>query len=272
MTASKPNLEISTVVGCAMRCSYCPQKLHINKYAESNSPDAFHLSLEDFKTCLSTVPKNVEILFAGMAEPWLNCEATEMVLHAHHEGHRVGVYTTTVGLPPTDIPRLAAIPFLHFCIHLPDAEGRMKLRVSTAYIDGLVAAMYIPNRHFTCIGPLHPTVRALLGSTADNIKDDSPGLLSRAGNLPDRAIPRKTGPLRCSATAPGLLDHNVLLPNGDVVLCCCDYRQEHILGNLLHSNYTSLTTSEEYQRIQRGLAGDTTIDLACRRCELAIAP
>ena len=33
------------------------------------------------------------------------------------------------------------------------------------------------------------------------------------------------------------LYHNVVLPNGDVSLCCMDYGLEHIIGNLLDQEY-----------------------------------
>lgn len=275
-------LEISTMVGCAMRCDYCPQTLHVKRYAKYNdSSDYFRMTLADFKKCLSTVPKEVEIMFAGMAEPWLNWHATDMVLYAHDEGHRVAVYTTTVGLSPNDVKRIKDIPFLHFCIHLPDAEGRMKLKIDHNYLLGLEAATEIPNHHFTIVGTLSPIIREIVGR---DVVDDSPGLISRAGNLPDHVIGRnrggaatlvppplmKTGKIRCSATEPGTLNHNVLLPNGDVVICCCDYNIEHIFGNLLVSDYASLFTSQEYQRVMKGLNENESMNITCRRCELSI--
>src|SRR5574343_287653 len=80
--------------------SLCPQRPHIASYARRVDYRAakFSLSLADFKRCLMTVPTEVEIVFAGMAEPWLNQDTTEMVLHAAHLGHTVAVYTTTVGM------------------------------------------------------------------------------------------------------------------------------------------------------------------------------
>lgn len=63
------NLEISTVVGCKMNCDYCPQKVHVKTYTDKTRETV--MSLDNFKTILSTVPKECEIIFAGMAEPWL---------------------------------------------------------------------------------------------------------------------------------------------------------------------------------------------------------
>ena len=64
------------------------------------------------------------------------------------------------------------------------------------------------------------------------------------------------------------LDFNVLLPNGNVTLCCMDYGLKHILGNLVTDSYESLFTGEEYKRIQAGLL-DGDLDILCRTCKEA---
>ena len=60
---------------------------------------------------------------------------------------------------------------------------------------------------------------------------------------------------------------NILLPNGDVVLCCNDYSQKHILGNLFSSDYESLFKSDEYIKVLKGLKDDS-LDILCRYCFL----
>jgi hypothetical protein len=37
-------------------------------------------------------------------------------------------------------------------------------------------------------------------------------------------------------------DQHVLLPNGDVVLCCMDYDLKHVIGNLVNQSYEDLYT------------------------------
>jgi radical SAM protein with 4Fe4S-binding SPASM domain len=100
--------------------------------------------------------------------------------------------------------------------------------------------------------------------------------ISRAGNLSNenekydgkKIINKKTGKLFCSA-APQL-NHNVLLPNGDVVLCCMDYSIDHKIGNLLNHSYEELFKSEKLKEIFEILADDTSDKkLLCRTCEYA---
>ena len=254
-----PNLEISTVVGCKMACDYCPQKIHVNNYKGGRV-----MTIEDYATCMAKVPSYVDIHFAGMAEPWLNTEATNMVLMAHEQGHRISVYTTLANVTVNDIDLIKHIDFIHFCLHLPDRDGVMKFNVTQNYLDVLLyAMMMIPKRNFVCIGKIHPLVELITGF----VPDSSNTLISRAGNIKTLSISPKKGALKCSAMS-AKLDHNILLPNGEVLLCCMDYGQQHVLGNLLEIGYEDLFNSNEYHRIKSGLL-DENIGILCRTCEIA---
>ena len=212
---------------------------------------------------LSTVPKDCEIVFAGMAEPWLNKSASDMVEYCFEQGYKVGIYTTTVGMNLTDVIRIHDLPFTHFTLHLPDEGGRMRLNVDEKYLQILSKVVEVMDCQIMVIGKLHPQVEEITGPVIDG----SPGLFSRAGNLKSLAINRKKGVLKCSACGPRL-DHNILLPNGDVLLCCMDYGQEHVIGNLLTMDYHSLFSSDEYLRVMKGLEDENT-DTLCRKCEVS---
>jgi hypothetical protein len=120
------------------------------------------------------------------------------------------------------------------------------------------------------------------GLTDPTIKDLIPKKLSsfiaisRAGNLSNedekfegkQIFSRKSGSIICSA-AP-LLNHNVLLPNGDIVLCCMDYSIKHIVGNLLKDTYEQLFKSISLKNIFQEMSKDDGTDnLLCRSCEYA---
>jgi len=78
----------------------------------------------------------------------------------------------------------------------------------------------------------------------------------------DKPIPRrKRGVIACKR-----FDSQVLLPNGDVVICCMDYGNKHVIGNLMTSSYESLFQSEEYNRLLRGFK-EESIDTLCRTCD-----
>ena len=141
----------------------------------------------------------------------------------------------------------------------------MRLPVTEDYLAVLLECRaQIPNCTFMTAGNLHPAVQTAIG----NVSDGSNSLISRAGNLPDRAIPNKHGALKCSACGHRI-NHNVLLSNGNVALCCMVYDLKHVLGNLLKQSYEDLFASSEYNRVLNGLAGDESIDIACRKCEIS---
>lgn len=254
-----PNLEISTVIGCRMGCDYCPQKIHVKNYKD----EIRRMTLDDFKTMISTVPKDVEIVFAGMAEPWLNPDCTAMVIHAFSRGHKIGVYTTGVGMTVGEAIMIRDLPFLHFTLHLPDNAGRMTMKITDEWKQVVGRLLTIRGVQKMVIGRLHPEAEAITG----HVPDGSPGLFSRAGNLRHLAIPRRAGTLHCSACGPKI-DHNILLPNGDVLLCCMDYAQDHIIGNLFAMNYADIFQSDEYKRVMAGLE-DESMDILCRKCEVS---
>lgn len=258
------NLEISTVVGCKMRCSYCPQTAHIENYSNrvGKKKSLFQMTLLQFSEYISSVPQEVDIVFAGMAEPFLNPETTSMIQLAYDKGHTISVYTTGEGVTIEDIEILEKRKFNHFCIHLPDGDGDMNLTVDENYIEIIKKLKPISN-NVMCIGNLHPKLKEVVG----DVPNSRLSLFSRAGALKELMIPRKSGKLFCSVCTDSL-NHNVLMPNGDVLLCCMDYHQKHIIGNLNTHNYSEIFETEEYKRVLSGLQ-DETIDILCRTCEIS---
>tara|TARA_R110002051_G_scaffold312119_1_gene387021 strand:+ start:6427 stop:7449 length:1023 start_codon:yes stop_codon:yes gene_type:complete len=143
-------LEITTKIGCANMCEYCPQTKLIRQYMKNkhmhtlndnfnNAGDNIHLefmqeylkkdknretmmSLETFKECLSTIDSSVDIHFSGYVEAFENLQAIDMVEYAVEKGHFVGINTTLMFVSKEIIDRLVKIgKFKHFCVHTPSA-------------------------------------------------------------------------------------------------------------------------------------------------------
>ncbi len=259
-------IEITTIIGCRNRCDYCPQDKLVRAYQEIGG--ATRMTLDAYKEMLSKIPAGTSIDFSGMAEPWLNPDCTEMVLHTHERGHEIAVFTTAVGMSIADVEKIKSIPFSHFKVHLPDTERYSKIEIDDSYLEtlGAIVKSDILNCAFMTMGTLPPAVRKVIGKSVKRTK-----MMARAGNLTDREdVPqprRLTGSIRCRSCGD-CLNRNVLLPNGDVVLCCMDYGLKHILGNLLQSDYESLFSGEAFKRIQQGLDDDSH-DVLCRYCDNA---
>jgi len=277
-TIRYPSIEITTSVpkgGCTVDCLICPQKLLLDTYHGDR-----HLKLDDFKRLLDKIPQEINIIFSGFVEPWLNKHATDMVYYAHEKGHGIAVYTTGVGMHPEDVDRLTKIPYYWdatngvggFCLHLPDAEGVGRHPITPLYIKTLerIAELREQIPRFSCMSmgrQIHPTVAHLFP------KFWYPEFFGRAGNLtrelklkPDLAkfqhvykdTPVSNTPRTCGCIEH--LYHNVLLPNGDVSLCCMDYGQDHIIGNLFEQDFDDIMPPP-----------NSTFDI-CKSCHMGVSP
>lgn len=252
-------MEITTRIGCRVACRYCPQSVLVRAYTKRS--DVLQLSIETFAACLSKLPREVDIHFLGMSEPWLNPRCTDMVLQAHARGHRISVSTTLAGMQPSDVQQMRSVPFEAFILHLPADDGAMSIGVDDAYVALLeyICRSGIANLRFKRFGRLHPR----LAWAAERIPEIDWPTMNRANNLTASGIaatPKVVGRIHCHR-----IRSNVLLPNGDVVLCCNDYAMRHVLGNLLIGTYRDLFQGAEFGRIKAGLTQNDA-EILCRYC------
>ena len=236
------------MVGCPLRCVFCPQDALRGQYGDAEK----YLTVANFQRMIDKVPDHVRIDFSGMSEPWANPHATEMLRYTLEAGRSVAIYTTLYGMTDADGVEVAELLTKYrfrvevLCIHLPDAKGNMRgWKYNETYGINLnrLAALRgtIPVELMTMNkdGVVHPDLRA------DGVLPEWVGH-TRAGNVPQEAVgtqqmqrqPEHHTPVMCSFTP--LYDQNVVLPNGDVVLCCMDYSMKHKIGNLLEQDYYDL--------------------------------
>jgi hypothetical protein len=253
-------LSITTVIGCRVACDFCPQRMLTVAYRQKTGPR--EMTLETFKTCLAKVPEAIPIHFAGFSEPWLNPRCTEMVLHAHRQGRRLRVYTTLVGMTLADFEQLPEIPFEEFEVHLPARRSMENITVDEVYQELVqrLQASEIPARFHVHGDDLHPALKPLVP------KVEYWRLFNRAQNLGEPTGARGRRRRRRGTIGCSRLHCNILIPNGDVVICCMDYGTEHVIGNLLEGDYDDLFRGGEYARILRGFE-DESEEILCRYCD-----
>jgi|TARA_Y100000310_G_scaffold33468_1_gene31648 hypothetical protein len=299
-------LEITVNIahkGCAVACIVCPQdKLSktYNLYPENKL--IRDLSFDTFKTAIDKVPLTTRIDFSGYTEPYLNKDCSKMIKYVHDRGHTVSVYTTLVGATESDVDLLLDIcqhptrPFSAFdqenplCIHLPDEGGVMPVKITKKYKRVL---KYLITKAQSLRLGLGTHIRMMTmdknGKLSKEILDVFPvdkipfqfKAISRASNLDDDGVKRKaptmtnyeggvgmkTGKIICKSNS---LHNNVLIPNGDVHLCCMDYGLEAKVGNLLENDYDYLHNGEGMKYITDRMTDDSLDgDIICRRCENA---
>jgi hypothetical protein len=228
------------------------------------------MSIETFEKCISTVPKNICLSFSGFSEPWLNPFCTQMILMANKKGYKIRVNTTLAGMTISDVEQIKEIPFIKFVVHLPDNEGLTRIKVDDTYIK--TARMLIKNNINNLTWKFHQTTNdIIIHEVISNLLNESDakiefyGINNRAGNANNYESKKivNADNLLCKCQD---FNHNILLPDGDVVLCHMDWSLKHTLGNLLKDNYQELYSGESFQKILSGLK-DTDADILCRNCE-----
>lgn len=256
-------IEITTKIGCKVACLYCPQKIIIEAYSKRSN--IMTMEFETFKICLKKIPKSYYIVFSGFCEPWLNPDCLRMIQYADQSGYRISLFTTLLGIHEENIEHLERIPFETFWVHLPSGNNEENINVDSKYLavlDKLIRSKISASYHIHG-EKIHPKIN--LPSEIIVIKES---ICSRSGNIDINSqfsLFKKHGKLSCIRG----LQQNILLPNGEIALCCMDYGLKHILGNLLDSNFESLYLSDEYKKIKRGLK-IKSVDIICRYCNCTL--
>jgi adenine C2-methylase RlmN of 23S rRNA A2503 and tRNA A37 len=127
-----PALEITTMVGCPLMCSFCPQGNLKKSYRGIIDKETKYLTIKNFKTILKNADPKSRIDFSGMSEPWTNKECTAMLEHTLKAGFKVAIYSTLFGIKKNDADKIYKLLSIYnsqidvFCIHLPDKNKNMK--------------------------------------------------------------------------------------------------------------------------------------------------
>ena len=239
-----PVMELTTMIGCPLMCSFCPQ----DNLRESYGKDTKYMSQVDLTRMLVKLPKNTRIDFSGMSEPWANPSCTSMLEEVLYMGFKVAIYTTLYGME--DPERVKKVIEAHkdqievVMLHLPDSNGNMKgWKNSPEWMEALriMATLDVPcgvgAMTMDRSGVVHPDLQPIVGQLAGWMGHTRADSLD-VGQIGEQVIsmtPHNIFSLTCASTP--FYDRNVLLPNGSVVLCCMDYNLSHVLGNLLEQTY-----------------------------------
>lgn len=271
-----PKMEITTVIGCSVNCKYCPQKLLTAQYWRQDKNRVREMSLQAFQGCLNKLPSDTQIYFAGMSEAFLNKACIDMIRYAIKKGYRVGVYTTCVGLSLSDCKQLINMPLESLILHVPDEHDYAHIPMSDEYwsvVEMLLNATKEDGTYFvdscSCQGiPLKKFMELNRGRirVESYLHDGAGNLESQDENL--ESCDYVNGPIYCYHSGDRL-DHNILLPDGTVLLCCMDYGMRHPIGNLIENTYEEIMEGKVLNDIRKALK-DETKELLCRKCTYAI--
>jgi len=273
-----PSLEITTQIGCPLMCTFCPQ----DKLAKAYKDPVRKMTVETFQTVLNKLPLDYKIIFAGYTEPWANPLCSQFVLMALERNFNISIYSTLYNIDITQANDLAELLEKHhkqvdeFWIHLPDKNSNMRgFKYSEEYEN--VLRRMLSMKKISVYSMTMDAESIINPSIKTNVKPVNWYLHTRADNLTisdirDQLInppPKYEYIVECTRDKD--LKSNILLPNGDVILCCMDYGLKHRLGNLLKSTLDEVINGSERLSVLE-LSGQLgyTDELLCKSCNDAL--
>lgn len=277
-------LEVTTTVGCAMMCDYCPQ----DAYKKNGKEYPKVLSLETFKSAMENVDNTVKVHWTGFSEP-LHCKDFPlMVDYLYKRGFRMHISTTMFGRDHCREFMCNSKAFEQTTFHLPDDKNRMHLKVTDKYLDYLEKALVFQSKNVTkkkfevmVIGnDFQPQVRELINNLL-NKKIISQSqiyvrkhLVTRAGSVKVEDIEGFDQQISFSKKTDknkklyycgyGRLKQGVLLTNGTLAICANDYSIEHNVGSLIENKIDDLYKHKKLFSNEEFIYGDKS---PCKNCE-----
>jgi radical SAM protein with 4Fe4S-binding SPASM domain len=248
-------IEFTLSVNNCLGCRVCPQEKLSGAYRSA----VRRMSSQDFRTILDKIPTSIRIDFSGFSEPYLHPDCGSFIILAVTRGHEVHVYSTLVGMRGKQAEWLAVHQPAHFRVHVPDRThlkfpDALWIRQHQIFLTSGIRASYMAMDEPAPV--IHDYLRV------QGIAVELPQMLSRAGNLDLIPVRHLSGPIRCGAEK---FHSNVVLPNGDVFVCCMDWALSMPVGNLLSQDYFSIYTRAEEYRLNQNPPENSI----CRSCEWA---
>ena len=277
-------IEITPQIGCTMMCSYCPQTLIVSEARERNSKKI--MEIENFEKMIKNIPSDTIVSWAGYTEPLLHSNFVDFVKILDEKGYTQKVTTTMHGKKESqEFMSNTNIKFESVGFHLPDNEGLMKLSVKDSYLFYLEKTIRhqanILDKNSLSIRIIgdkpHKKIADLLEKLINekviekNFINSSKKINSRNNYIDQKSERYKFFSYFSNIKHKKLyycsykrLNSGVLLPNGDVNICCNDYSLGFSIGNLLEQNLDQMKNHEKLMTQTNFLNGDMSV---CNKCE-----
>lgn len=252
----KNHLEVTLTAGCPMMCSYCPQTNFIKGFKALNTAKRNFMSFDDYQVILANVDHHVpHVYFTGFTEPIGHKEWYKFVEYTKQQNYKVTFNTTFYSATKETIDTLIDLD-VDVEVHITDSKIEIPEEIYVYFAEKYKKRSMPIFNVFTQKG---------VSRIPQNIQAFGHRPNSRADNLDH--IPRAVYdvPVRCQENR---FFSNVVMPNGDVSVCCSDFSVKHILGNLLTTKLKDIHKSEAIKQFLRKMnEGDPTF--ICNNCHYA---
>lgn len=275
------SLEAHTV--CNQACYFCP--VSVDPRSDHYMPTEMY---EDIVRQLAAYRETIETVFMiNYNEPTADARFVEQVRTLKSNGLPPAVLTNGTGLTPARVDALEAmggLRFLSINLSTLDRERYQRER------GGDHLPLVLRNLDYAKDHRLAEQMDiVVLGENDEKHQRDfeeirerfngshfavkSFHVMDRAGRLPTgRKPPSPHGRLcGCDNVGSRPLEHLHITPQGKCVLCCEDYDEKYVIGDLTHQTVAEVLTGSEIGKMRRWAYGleEAPADFICRQCVFA---
>jgi MoaA/NifB/PqqE/SkfB family radical SAM enzyme len=276
------SLETNTV--CTQRCSFCPVSI-APRDPEAMKTELFERLVEEIAHHRETIEG---VTLNNYNEPTADRRFTEQVRTLHKKGLPVAVLSNGSTFTPDKVDALVEFgPILYLSVNISSLDReRYAAERERDHLDTVLEHLeYMKDR------PVAETMDlVVLGHQDDQHRADTAALEERFGgsrfNVRDFAIMDRAGYLPfgvkpespfvhlrgCDNLGSRPIEHIHITPQGRCVLCCEDYDEHHLIGDLTRQSLDEVLSGNEIARLRRMVYGleEAPQDFICRKCAFAI--
>ncbi len=271
-------LEVSTIMGCTVKCRFCPQDLMLKSYYEKDRMRQRIMTVENFRIILHHTPSDCIIDFSGMTEPFNNPDCLEMIQMACDADRKVYLFTTLAGVDEETVDKLLELPVYYVTLHVADKCGYAYIPMTETYyrnVEKAVAAKKKDGSPFIDFINAQTDPDERVAEIVRGKYEVMRSVQNRAGNVKIEGVQKRESliapreKIKCCFCGDDL-SNSVVLPDGTLLICNMDYGMKHVLGNLYEEDYDTIRSKGELQKVLRAMKGEEDMEeLLCRSCLLA---
>ena len=276
-------VSLETMTTCNQRCYFCP--VSIAPRADYLMPDElFSRIVAELTTFRATLQS---VFLQSYNEPSIDRRFLDQCRTLFAAGLPVAVLSNASGFTPAKTDALAAEgPLRYLCINLSTLDreryradrGEDHLPVVLRNVDYMKDIRVADEMKIVVLG----TGDAVHAADFESIRDRYAGsrfevehhvVMDRAGwlDVGMKAADRNRPMAGCDNVGSRPLQHLHITPHGRCVLCCEDYDEKYVVGDLTTSTIEQVLAGDELAKLRRWIYGveEAPDDFMCRDCVFA---
>lgn len=276
-------VSLETMTACNQKCYFCP--VSIAPRADYTMPTEF---FEQVVNQLTDYRKTIESVFLqSYNEPTLDRRFVDQCRTLFAADLPVAVLSNGTGLTPARVDALVESGPLHYiCINLSTLDreryrgdrGEDHVELVLRNLDYAGRRALADSMAIVVLGigddEHQKDFEAIRDRFAGTRFDVQPHVvMDRAGWLDVGLKPpaRKQHLAGCTNVGSRPLQHLHITPHGTCVLCCEDYDEKYVIGDLTHSTIDEILRGDEIAKLRRWVYGleEAPDDFICRNCVFA---